>query len=730
MFKLKRHFKHIAVIFFMILLSYNPASCADLGINELDSIRTLLNGCDKNSKEYVINKQKLDKIVKNHKIDYSPLARFNDVKRLIAQEKYNCAVFELKELIDINYRKSECLELMGDICQYLQKSPSKTAYYYKSAINEDDNNLLAKYKLAILYLKQKRNVMGIETLRQIVQQTTSAELLFKIQDITLNKIKPQDRFEANNLYEMLGWIYEKQNNLNLSTKAYKKAIALNPDDIFLKYYLADLYLANNNDSEALKVYNSILDDNKTDSQIRISKAKILTRNGNLFDATKEYQEILSEYPTSAYAKYGLYCAYRAKFNPEQILAKINFNKPNYSPTKNDFVDFAIFLENQNDINGAKDFIEYSKKFDIKEKEEVKNYPSAYVPKAPKAQKSTTKVAKKPTQKIAQKTTQAQEQKTTLKQKIAIKKEAQKVQKPVQKQPQKVVQKQEPKKEINKETKQVQPTKKAEKIAKTPQITKPQAKKPAQKVQKQVQKTPTQQEKIAQERKTAISKNQKNYYEQKKNLDKYLALNKKDSATYIAIANTYRSMGEYTNSILNYKEAIKLDPVNSDIYFNMALSYLELNDLTNAKINLEKSIGLDSSNSKAVNMLSFVEQKIITKIINNAYEKFNNKDYISAIQILDNGIKNYPTNSQLYYYRALASDGMKRNAAQIIDLQKALELNPGYYMAYYQLGKAYEKINDEKSALVAYEKFLSTEPDEKDLINEVQNKVINLGNKYY
>ena len=85
---------------------------------------------------------------------------------------------------------------------------------------------------------------------------------------------------------------------------------------------------------------------------------------------------------------------------------------------------------------------------------------------------------------------------------------------------------------------------------------------------------------------------------------------------------------------------------------------------------------------------------------------------------------------MYYYRALVCDAMNRNAAQIIDLQKAISFDPGYYMAYYQLGLAYEKVKDERSALVAYEKFLSTEPDEKELIQEVQKKVMDLGAKYY
>ena len=74
--------------------------------------------------------------------------------------------------------------------------------------------------------------------------------------------------------------------------------------------------------------------------------------------------------------------------------------------------------------------------------------------------------------------------------------------------------------------------------------------------------------------------------------------------------------------------------------------------------------------------------------------------------------------------------MNRNAAAVIDLQKAITCDPSNYMAFYQLGKLYEKIKNERSALVAYERFLSIEPDEKELVDEVQKKVINLGAKYY
>ena len=104
--------------------------------------------------------------------------------------------------------------------------------------------------------------------------------------------------------------------------------------------------------------------------------------------------------------------------------------------------------------------------------------------------------------------------------------------------------------------------------------------------------------------------------------------------------------------------------------------------------------------------------------------------MSAYEVLEKEIKNYPQHSQLFYYRALTCIGLERNAAAIIDLQKAIEFDPSNYMAYYQLGQTYEKIGDERSALVAYERFLSIEPDEKELIDEIQQKVIDLGAKYY
>ena len=717
----------------LLYLNFSLFSLQSFGLtklDELDSLRANLSILSENSPEYLKVEQKLKKFVLQNKIDYSFEARFLELERLIKECKYEAAIYEAKSLISSKYKESKCLEYLGDISKKLNKSPSVVAKYYKQAIQQDENNLSATFKLSKLYFREKRNILGIENLKKVVLLSEDINLLQEIEYIILNKIQPQNRFEANNLYEILGIIYEKEGNYPETYRAYKRAIDLNPQDIFLKYRLADIYLKNNKNSDALKVLNSILETNKSDSQIRKTKAEILHQEGNLYEAASEYLAILKEYPNSAYAKYEIYKIYRGKESPKKILEIINKNNPNFSPSKKDYLDFSTFLKNIGDIEGQELFLDYFNSICAKEnladKSTILPSKNKTISQASSKNDSNSKVQKRNISLNGQVGSND-------KAKLLEKREENKAQNA----PSTIA-----KKQTKAQNSGVQNSKNAQQAQKQPQ---PQQKTQEQQklqnknqkqeaVQKQKQTSQdekkAQENKIQQERKAAIKKNSKKYYEHKSALDKYLAINPKDKLTYIAIANTYKLMGEYTNAILNYKNALKLDAIDSDIYFNIALVYVEIDDLQNAKTYLEKGLKLSPDDKKIINMLSFVNQKMVTRILNISYEKFEKKDYVSAFSILDDGIKKFPNSSQMYYYRALIYDAMNRNAAQILDLQKAIDLDPSFYMAYYQLGLAYEKINDGRDALVAYEKFLSIEPDEKDLVELVQKKVLDLGKKYY
>ena len=669
--------KRLLTLLFSLLLfaaNTNAAEFNSKNIEEIDSLRNEL-FClgDKNSSYYKRTKQKLDKLIQKDNLDYTPQNRFDDCLRLINNQKFYSASYELNELILSGYEVSKCYELLGDISNKTKKSASKIAFYYKEALKADKSNISAEYKLSKLYLRENKNVLGIEHLRNVIKNTTDRDILCEIQEIILNHITPQNRFEANNLYEALGWIYLKLDCYNDAYRAFERALELNPDDIFLKYYLADLYYSKKQNNEAINIYTMIIDENPLDSQIRLSKAKISSNIGDINSAYKEYLEILSLNPDSSSAKYGIYKLFN-NLSADEILKKI-YKDNNYTPKKEDYLQFALLLKNKNDFEGEDKFLQRAKAFDKKD-ESIKEQP--------KKEQIEKEEIKKETKEI--------------------KKEEQKPQTP--------------KKEVNQTQNKEQKPKPPQKKQINKQQNNKLTKKQEEKILKEIRKP------------LKIDKTSKKYLEFKKVVDKYKAIEPKDKLTYIAIANTYKLMGELYLAIDNYNNALKIEPTDSDIQYNLGLTYMELNEFKIAKVHLEKAINLNPQNQKAINLLSFVNQKLVTNIVNEAYSKFEKEQYIPAFQILENGIKEYPKNAQLYYYRALVFGKMNRNAAQIIDLQKSIELDPSYYMSYYQLGLAYEKIKDERSALVAYERFLSIEPDEKDLIKEVQQKVMNLSKKYY
>ena len=686
---------------FLALTIFNSVAFCDEKLNEIDTIRAELSCIsDKNSPYYIKTKQKLDKLIAKYKLNYSDEARFQDAQRLIQEQKYNSAIYELNELINNAYQISKCNEFLGDISQKSSYPAKKTAHYYKLALQYDKNNTDAMYKLAKLYLKEKKNILAIEHLSQIVTLTQDCKLLEEIEEIICNKIMPQNRYEANNLYEILSAIYLKLGQKEQAFEAMSKAIQINPKDIFLKYYLSGFLYENNENDHALALLNSILEQNPDDTQIKTIKAKILAKAGDITNANKEYREILNIYPTSKQAKYGIYEIYKNSLDPKSIIKRVYYKKQNYEPNLKDIYKFADFLEEMEDLAGAQNFREYASNIQEKERQQ------ALLKQEELRKAQELKLAKKQELKRLQEEKRLKQEAQA---KLKAQQEAQAKQKAQQEAQAKLKAQQEALKKQQSDEKQ--------KIK--------QAKLKKEKEQKEYEKRA-----IEYERKKAIAKNPKKYQELKATADKYLSMVPMTSQNYIAAANTYKQMGEPTSALNLYKEAMKLDPTNSDIYYNLGLTYFELNSAQSAKANLIKAINLDSENTKAKNLLAFVNQKIITNSINTAYAYYEKKEYVKAFETLEKEIKNYPQNSQLYYYRGLVYMAMDRNSAAVSDFLKAIEFDPSNYMAYYQLGKTYEKIGEERQALVAYEKFLSIEPDEKDLVNEIEKKVIALGAKYY
>ena len=76
-------------------------------------------------------------------------------------------------------------------------------------------------------------------------------------------------------------------------------------------------------------------------------------------------------------------------------------------------------------------------------------------------------------------------------------------------------------------------------------------------------------------------------------------------------------------------------------------------------------------------------------------------YEKAEAALDKAIKYDKNNFEAYYYRGCAKVNATKYKEAIADFEKAVELNPGYADAYFNLGNTYFFMHDEDKACEYY-----------------------------
>ena len=144
----------------------------------------------------------------------------------------------------------------------------------------------------------------------------------------------------------------------------------------------------------------------------------------------------------------------------------------------------------------------------------------------------------------------------------------------------------------------------------------------------------------------------------------------------------------------------------------------------------KSLEKDERNIKSKKMLAFIEQKEIIKSLDLAYEFYEKKDYASALRYLDSAVQTFPNDAKVYYYRGLTRSELGDYKGAVEDLKETVAIDRTYIVAYYKLGEFLEKLNKEKEAMFMYEKYLGAETLDPELAKKAQQKVIQLGEKYY
>ncbi len=219
-------------------------------------------------------------------------------------------------------------------------------------------------------------------------------------------------------------------------------------------------------------------------------------------------------------------------------------------------------------------------------------------------------------------------------------------------------------------------------------------------------------------------------EYQKAIDAYMQIEPRTADVYFSIASCYQALKNTPKTIESYKAGLAIDPKNIEGLYRLALVYFENNDMDNSRIYLEKTLQVNKSYTSASKLLGAITKKQTDEILNKAYDYFEKKDYKKTHEILTDGLKKYPNNAQLLYYRALNFEAQNNLQQAVNDLKDAIKSDPRFELSYFSMAQILERTGNSKEALGMYERFLSGDSDDKELIQQAQERLEELTKKYY
>lgn len=227
------------------------------------------------------------------------------------------------------------------------------------------------------------------------------------------------------------------------------------------------------------------------------------------------------------------------------------------------------------------------------------------------------------------------------------------------------------------------------------------------------------------------------------IDAYRAYLKQEPKNVMARSNLGAALsksGQYEQAITEYRQALELEPHNLPIRVNLALAYYKTSQLPAAAEELARAIQQQPSNRQAVLLLADCELRLgeNKKVIDllSPLEKDSPNDK-ALIYLLGTALirDNQPARGQMLVDRILREGESaeahlllgttKMNAMEfaeaLVDLKKAVELNPKLPDVYSYYGLALLTTGDMAAAAHAFRKELESNPN--DFVSNLQLGVI-------
>ncbi|MCI1274230.1 MAG: tetratricopeptide repeat protein [Clostridiaceae bacterium] len=212
------------------------------------------------------------------------------------------------------------------------------------------------------------------------------------------------------------------------------------------------------------------------------------------------------------------------------------------------------------------------------------------------------------------------------------------------------------------------------------------------------------------------------------IKKYLEAIPQTADTNLAIASAYQNLKNNDKAIEYYKKALALKPDTNTAYYIAAL-YADKNDLQNAQYYTTKALGLNKNNADAIALQKELKENISSTQLQDAINLFDKGSYEQSLALLNKVIVADPSNAYAFYYRGMIYDAQKKYSPAIVDYKKALSLNnsPDLSVIYYLIAVDYDTLKQYVNARSNYQLFISKYKTEDDYRKYAVSRIAELKN---
>jgi tetratricopeptide (TPR) repeat protein len=206
-----------------------------------------------------------------------------------------------------------------------------------------------------------------------------------------------------------------------------------------------------------------------------------------------------------------------------------------------------------------------------------------------------------------------------------------------------------------------------------------------------------------------------------------------------LIQNYRDSGEYDNAIAEAKTTIAKDSLNGVLWEHLFWLYYEDEDTASAIASLEKAVSLNANPQYYITLGSVYAQAknanaliVANKLLAQPAGDYTKESFFikalyyssigegeKAIPLFNQSLEADYTYLDAYREESICLYNMGRYIDAIKKLQKATSVKSDYSVAYYWMGRCYEKLNDKKDAIDNYQSAIQIDPDDDDAKNALK-----------